>query len=187
MIYDINKYTEFLCRTKITPNQFYICYLLYNKEYSLLQQYINEVGLFKKQDLHNLIDKGFILNMNPKADVFNIIDLCVTLEFTEFMLVEPEEAVEEFFKEYPDQLVVNGIKVPAKGLTFSDEAELKKRYIQIIKKNKFLHLDIINIVKDYKKNNNGYATMKIDKFVTSQYWLVLQKKGDKVAVKPRIY
>lgn len=186
MIYKINEYTDFLCRAKITPNQFYICWLLHTKDFENLKKYIKEIGVFKTEELKDLISKGFILDTNPNSNNFNVLTLFVSLEFAELIIIEPEEAFEQFLEVYPDYVLVNGVKYPAKGLKFEEEKGIRELYSKIINKNKFLHLDIINIVRKWKQDNNNIATVKIDKFIIGKHWEILSKDEEN-GIRPKIY
>lgn len=186
MIYEIDKYTDVLCKGKITPNQFYICWLLYTKDDVNLQKYINMKGGLDTADLQDLIDKGFILNSNPKALAFSTANLFVSLEFGELVLIESEDAWDELFNAYPAYLIVNQNKIPAKTFTFTDERLAKEAYTNILKKNKFLHKRIIEAVEKYKEQNSGYATIKLDKFITGKHWEEIDKQDEQQS-RPRIY
>lgn len=184
MIYETEKYVDILVKLGITPNQFFICWVLYNRQYELLAKYIEMNGVFKKEDIDGLVNKDLILL--TKAGSYDIGEMVVTQEFAEEMIIEPEEAWEQFFNTYPNMLVVNNIKYAAKGLSISDELACVTKYTELLKKNKYLHIRIVNAVEKWKKDNNGYATMKIDKFLTSKHWEELEK-SENTNAKPRLY
>lgn len=186
MIYEIDKYTDYLCDMGISANQFYFCWLLYTKDYKNLKKYINRFGNFEENEIKDLIDRGIVLNTNPKATAFNTESLHVGLDFAEQIIIEPEEAFDELMESYPKFVVVNNNKFPATGLNWQDERGLREAYSKEIKKNKFLHRSIIELLKEWKEANGGYALFKIDKFITSKYWREL-KQAKENHVKPRIY
>lgn len=186
MIYEIDKYTDFLCNAKINPTQFFICWLLHNKDYKNLKKYLELVGVFNKEDFKDLIDKGYLLNSNPNATSYDIINLFVTPEFAEYIIIEEDEAFEQLMEAYPDYVLVNGRRFPAKGLKLDEEKGVRELYGKIIKKNKFLHFDIITITKEWKVATNNEATIKIDKYVVSRYWEQIRNSNESTN-KPRIH
>jgi len=186
MIYEIDKYTDYLCDLGINPNQFYICWLLYTKDYKNIRKYIDKFGNFDTEDLKGLIDKGYVISSNPNALAFNTSSLFVGLDFAEKIIIEPEEAFDELLSVYPKYVMVNNVKYPSTGLSFSDEKGLRELYTKELKKNKFLHKSIIESVKKWGEDNSGYAPFKIDKFITSRFWKEL-KKAEENNVKPRYY
>lgn len=186
MIYEIDKYTDVLCKFNITPNQFYIAWLLYTKDYNNIKKYIKENGHFKKEDFDELLKRDLIMDIDPKDKSLSNTKYHVTEIFAEAVLIEPEDAWDEFVSAYPAHLIVQNTKIPAKGLTMTDEQACITAYTNIIKRNKFLHRRIINAITTWKENNGGYATIKIDKFITSKYWEEIEKNQDNEQ-RPRIY
>ncbi len=186
MIYEIDKYTDYLIKLDINANQFYLCWLLYTKDYDNLKKYVDRFGNFNEGDIKDLIDKGLLLNTNPNANSFNTKSLYVALPFAEEIIVEPDDAWDELMEAYPREVIVNNTKYPSTGLKWEEEKELKQSYTKEINKNKFLHRSIIKLVKEWGERNGGYAQFKIDKFITSKYWRELKKQGENHA-KPRLY
>ncbi len=184
MIYDTEKYVNVLIRLKITPNQFFICWVLYNKQYALLKAYMDMSGVFNRHEIDDLVDKDIITRI--KKDSYDVDNLFVGLRFADEMIIEPEDAWEEFFNAYPAYLKINDTKIAARGLTLSDERAAKEKYFDLLKKNKYLHKKVLLLLEGWKRSNNGYATMKIDKFLTSKYWVELEN-AEVSNVKPRLY
>ena len=183
---ETSRISELISKYRISPTQIYILWMLYTKDDKAIEEYIKVFG-FKKEDFKELIDKGLLLHTNSKAESYITTDLVVTLELVEHLVkIEPDEAYEELFQLYPAFLNINGKDVSAKGLTFSDEKAAKAAYASIISKDRFLHKRILEAVVKYKKDNNGYATVKIDKFLTSRLWEDLENKTDDT-VRPSYY
>lgn len=178
MIYETKKYVETLVRLEITPNQFLFCWLLYNKEWELMKYYMEKFGTFGIKEIHDLADKDVIVLLNKGSDKLIPSEIVVTERFAFEMIVDSEDAWEELIKTYPAKLVVNGVQFAARGMTLNDEKELKQRYTDYIKKNKYEHQNIISLVQKWKDKNGGFAVMKIDKFITSKYWLDLEVERD---------
>lgn len=178
MIYEIDKYTDFLINAGITPDQFYICWLIYTKDEVNQEKYVTKGKGFESTDFELLIEKGWLVNTNPKAKAYNMINLFVSPEFAEMVLIEPDQAWDELFDAYPAHLLIEGKKVPAKTLNSQDYRAVEETYKKYINKNKFLHARVIAAVNKWKSDNNGYATIKIDKFVMGKYWDEIEKTDD---------
>lgn len=187
MIYEIDKYTDYLCKHKITPNQFYILWLIYTKDSTNIKKYLASMGNFPREDFDVLVEKGLLIHFNKQAKEYDIINLYVSPEFAESVLIEPDDAWSELFDTYPSHLIVNGNKVPAKTLNYTDSKGVEEAYTKIIKKNKFLHARVIASVNVWKEANNGNATIKIDKFVMGKYWEEIERTTDSGTAKPSYY
>lgn len=184
---ETDKFSDLICKHKITPNQVYILWLLYTKDYTNIQKYIDAHGQFDTDDFIVLEDKNLILNTNPKGR-YSTANICVTIEFVEERAdKDPEDLWDEFFDVYPGHLIVNNNKIPAKTLKFEEEKGVKAAYIKAISKNKFMHQKILTATNKWKEANSGYATIKIDKFVIGKYWEEIDKQEDDGKVKPSYY
>lgn len=185
---DVERINEIIIKHKITPTQVYILWLLYTEDEKHIEEYIDCFGQFEERDFKDLIDKGLLLHFNRSARAFRTTDLHVTLEFAEELAtIDPEDAYEELFDTYPGHLLVNGKKVPAKTLQYTDEKAVRESYKKLVTKNKFIHPRVLAAVNKWKADNNGYATIKIDKFVLGKYWEEIEKEEDDGTVKPSFY
>lgn len=185
---ETDRVTELICKHKITPTQLYILWLLYTSDNTNIEKYIKVFGGFNEQDFKDLEAKGLILHTNRNADSYIASDIVVTLEFTEELAkIDPEEAYEELFNVYPAHLLINGNRVPAKTLKWDEQAATEKAYKKAISKNKFLHIRVLAAVNKWKEENNGYAKIKIDKFVAGRYWEEIEKEDDDGTAKPSYY
>lgn len=178
MIYETEKYIEVLTKLRITPSQFIFAWMIYNKQWELIKKYMNTFGSFDIDEIRDLMDKDVILNTNRNGKEINARDLMVTEIFANEMLVDADDAWEELKEKYPGKVRVNDTLFASKGLTFSDEKACAERYKQILKGNKYLHNTILALLEGWKNKNGGYATMKIDKFITSEYWKELETERD---------
>lgn len=183
MLYEIDNETlDFLCENKLTLNQFAICLLVYKKDTATIIRISNEIGKLGdylipngvdeqgkkkyKKELIDLIDRGFIkLTFVDKDDRYALDNFEVTERFTK-NFIKDEDIFEEFWKEYPRFIFVNGLEYPAKS---TDYEELKEKYIKAIKNSRRKHKEIIEKLKEFKSTNN-YALMGIEKFVGSRQW-----------------
>jgi hypothetical protein len=178
MIYETRKYIDILTKFKITPTQFLFAWMVYNKQWEELRDYMNTFGAFDPDSIQDLIDKDLILNINPSSKKFGARDLQVTEVFAGEMVVTGDDAWEEFYERYPGMMVVNGTRIATKGLTRQDEEYTKAKYIEYVNTNKYVHQNILAMVSKYKEDNGGLATMKIDKFVSGQFWNEIEKGRD---------
>lgn len=188
MFTDISKFTDKLVKYELTAEQYFILYLIENRDVNNLKKYINKNGLFDGKVVHQLIEKGYLLNTDPKSERFDLANLVVTFEFieSEAEILTDEEAWEQLLDEYPKFVEVNGTKYPSTGLNLQDSIQAEKLYKKEIEKNKVLHAEILVLLKRWKKDIGESAPFKIDKFITSKYWIELRNL-DNNANKPRIY
>lgn len=187
MIYETRKYIDILTKLKITPNQFLFCWLLYNKQWDELKDYLQGFGKFTIEEINDLVDKDIILKMSPtkKRDVVPA-DLHVTEIFAHEMIVTDDDAWDELWSTYPSKLVINGTQFASKGIKLEEEKELRLRYLKYIKKNKYEHVKIIALIQNWASKNKGFATMKIDKFIISEHWKDLEMERE-TYVAPTIF
>ena len=175
MIKDLNKYIDFLCKKRITANQFLMCYLIYKKDVKNIIKYVAEVGAFNKEDIEDLIERDFILTtFKGQYELDNFI---VTPKFTDIILTDNDSAAEELWNAYPKWINIEsqGKEVSARscGLT-----KVEMLYSVAIKGDIILHKSILLAVRNYKRRNK-YAEMGIDKFIESKHWeLLLEKYKD---------
>lgn len=178
MIYETEKYVNILIQLKITPNQFLLCWMLYNKQWKLIEKYMQEYGAFKWEEIKDLIDKSLILNLAKEGSKVTTRDLVVTEIFADEMIIDAEDAWDEFMRMYPGKVRVNDAIFASKGLTISDEKAVKEKYQKIVNNNKYEHNNILALVEKWKNKNGGFATMKIDKFVIAEFWKEIETERD---------
>jgi hypothetical protein len=184
MLYEIDKETiDFLCKHKITFNQFAICLLIYKKDTAtiirineeigvignyLIHKGVNSVGkkLFKTE-LDDLIDRGFITHVFvDKRDEYSLDNYIVNDKFKEGFLDEEGDMFEELWQAYPKMMYINGIEYPSKT---GDYEELKEKYIRLIKNSKRRHKEVLSKLEIHKSLNR-YAFMGIEKYIGSRQW-----------------
>lgn len=170
MIYETRKYVDILIKLNITPRQFLLAWLIYNKQWPELKDYMEHFGPFAASEIRDLEDKDIILNTARDSKTYLPAHLIVTERFAGEMVISPEDAWDELMEKYPGKVNVNGTHFASKGLTLSDERECRERYIKFLKGNKYVHTNILALVEKWKNDNGGFATMKIDKFVIGEFW-----------------
>lgn len=181
MIYETKKYIEILNKLDITTNQFLFCWLLYNKQWEELKVYLKGSGKFTAEEIRDLDKKGVIHNMNRTDENIIPANIIVTELFNQEMIITPDDAWDELWKVYPNKLKINNdssILYASKGIKLSEEIELKARYQKHINLNFQLHNQIITLTQKWAEKNGGYATMKIDKYIISEYWKDIETERD---------
>lgn len=170
MILDLTEYTSLLVKTGLTPTQFFICMLLHEKSIGNIKLYTEKNGLFNREDIKYLVDNDWILT--TKRDYSQFEDFYVSPKFTSLVSLTEEEQGEEFWKEFPNWLLIGERKVSAKAIGKEDLIEL---YFKTIRNSVSLHNSIMIKLKVWKSKNNGFATMSIKNFVTSRHWESLEE------------
>jgi hypothetical protein len=183
MLYEIDNETiDFLCKYKLTLNQFAICLLIHKKDTATMMRINNEIGIIgnylipngvdtqgKKRyikEIDDLIDRNFLrLTFIDKDDKYALDNFEVTNKFTDEFIQEVD-MFEELWMEYPKFLFVNGLEFPAKS---ADYDELEQKYLKLIKNSKKKHKEIIDKLQQFKSTNT-YAQMGIEKFIGSRQW-----------------
>ncbi len=196
MIYELDKETiDFLCKHKITFNQFSICLLIHKKNAAAIIQIGAEIGLIGdcmipvgkdregkpkyKTELKDLIDREFIEIINPShgndLDNFKVTD-----KFKDGFVTNIELASEEFFETYPKSVIVNGTEFPARSCDFE---EMSVAYLKAIKGSIKRHRAIIEQLQT-EKQSNPYAKMNIMKYIGGRCW---ENNTETTKVKTRGY
>ncbi len=174
MIIDLNEWTSLLVRTKLTPMQLYICFLLHEKSVGNVILYTDKIGFFTKEDMKHLIDNDFIIT--TKKDYSQLLDFYVTPKFTSLVSLNEEEQGEEFWNEFPSWILIGEKKVPAKAIGKEDAIAM---YFKEIKGSVSLHNEIMTKLKRWKEDNHGYATMNMKNFIKSRHWESLTEGSGK--------
>lgn len=183
-MYNNEKFTNILIKYQITPNQFYILYSLFKKDWDSLFKYVNKVvvgineegrkktGFSIEEELQPLVEKGLIVNLGNHK--FEVLDLCLTNEFIENLFIDSEEAGIELFNAYPHWLIVNGSKVIAKSC---DKDAYMLKYAKKINNDLVLHKSIIEDVK--LANEQSLINFKISNFIDGELWTSLAEEVKK--------
>ena len=153
-MYNNEKFTSILIKYQITPNQFYILYSLFKKDWDNLFKYVNKVvvginekgikktGFSIEEELQPLIEKGLLVNWG--SNKFEVLDLALTDEFISTLFIDSEQAGIELFDVYPHWLIINGSKIIAKSC---DKDAYILKYAKKINNDVLLHKTIIDNVK----------------------------------------
>lgn len=170
---DINNYIDFLTKNKLTEHQFLMLWLVHTKDAHNVARYKKAFGDFDIDQLEDLIDNGWIEDFGIVRDgkkTYNIADFLVGDKFTEVVVIDEFDAIEELWSAYPHWVRIGGNN---KGVAKATDPDvLGQKYIKIIKKNRQLHNRIIDAINKMKKKD-PLAPMKIENFVVSRHWEVL--------------
>lgn len=163
---------DFMIKTGLRESQIVFLYIILKKDYPELYRYCQEISAFKKSEIQDMVDKGYVTNTSPDdpgmyADSFEVTEKFRKLVFAE----RPELLFEEFWNSYPNFLFIEGKKFPTKGTNMET---LEENYIKLIKENVGLHNSIIASVEWGK--SRGYLTTGILKFFESQGWRQLHQE-----------
>lgn len=168
------RFLNTLCRLKISPTQWWFMYLLHTKNYPAMLQYIEEVKPFPKADIEDLLERGFIIDLNrPEgevwADLFSLTDKGQTL-----MFIHTNDAGEELWAKYPNFIMVDAARVSAKTV---DKDDLMETYADIISHNPVYHRRVLELLEYAIRN--GMINMGIEKWVRSRQWESLEELMDR--------
>lgn len=166
---EIKKFTKKLVEFKMTPNQFYFCYLLHNNRFAELYEYVENVGKLDLVELQDLIKRGYIRNINESgkfsADAFE-----TTEKFSGKFLAKDFEFAEEFFEAYPAFGSIDGKPITLKSVSRDQVYDL---YNEITGKQKSVHDKIMHALNTGKRM--GLVNMKIDKWLNTEQWRFIEK------------
>lgn len=174
MITSIREFVDLLCKLKISPNQFLICMLIHERDMAATIKYYeeNQVNRFSHKDIDELLERGLLLRITKDEKHYNLDQFIVTDLFSREFLIDNDDAGEEFWNAYPSWIHMNNKKVSAKSC---DKDDLIEKYAKKIKGSVKRHRDIMAVLEKYAEENNGQATMGIDKFVGSEQWTILKQ------------
>lgn len=184
MFENVDRYVHVLSEMKISANQFLLCYLLYTdqkkdgkyvktgKGISNLYKYVRKAVPWTKEEVRDLVDKGYLRDPDYKSDDTYPDHLLVTDKFVDKLFVYPS-AFEELWEEYPTIVPnfknPNGPSVKLKSCDYFELQELYKKLVRT----KYKHKEIIELVKwarDKERLNIG-----IEKFVKGRQWEALKE------------
>lgn len=193
MIIDINEYTDFLCRNKMTPSQFYLCFLLYaDKRIKLgdgsmvlakkgsmtanIYKYSRKVGFFDFNEIEDLLKRGYIEpdgKPPPQAEGFYPDYYKVGYKFEEEIFIRSDSFM-EVWNLYPKTIDnfhnARGPKVKLKVLKDMDVEDLAKIYHSKVT-TRALHERVVESLKWAVEK--GELNVSIQNFVNSHHWETL--------------
>ncbi len=178
MMEDIKSYMDKLIELKITPNQFLFCYLIHTDNYAEIYRYTEKGAGWKKEELENLVNRGFIMNINQDGEWFSD-GFIVTEKFTKGFLFDAYEKAKEFYEAYPAFGSIDGKPFPTKKIAPDKFYSL---YNKVTGEKIEVHERAMKAL-DYAKKT-GLANMRIDNWVESRMWEHIEKSLKHAAQKP---
>lgn len=176
MIVDYKRLLPLLISEKMTPAQFMLCYLHWNKEYELMFQYedpTKESGAWVTiPELEDLIERDYVRWTDPSLSKrkylpseFEITDKFRNLIYNK----QPEICAEEFWNTYPAMAKINGKRMPLRNLGKEQSKDgFIKTYAHKYGKHKHLHERIMEGLRYAKKH--GEVNMNILNFLNSEIY-----------------
>lgn len=160
---DVNEYTNFLVKHRLTPNQFYILLLRHTTNIKSSVSFIKSLGGFAKKEVQDLLDRGYLDSFNERGeDLFH--KYFATPKFYDEIFVDTDIAGEELWEAYPEYLLIDSKQWKAKTC---DKDEIIEIYCRKIKYNKVLHKKAMDALEQEKKEG---VRMGIEKWVRSEQW-----------------
>lgn len=195
MLEDVKHYTNLLVKMKMTPTQFYLCWLLYwdhnefkggkrrNPEEEHIfangYRYMKKVKGFTLNEIQDLIDREYVtISSGSKlaVDKLEITDKFVRNVFT------TKDMAEQFFEEYPSW--IRNFDHPSKpdiNLKVCDHDAIKALYRKYVLTKK-RHEEVMQIL-DWAKRNDKIR-FSIANFVKAKMWdqfeELIEKEGSSI-------
>ena len=173
MTIDLERWVKFLCKAKLTPNQYAFLAIMHEKKYKLIYM-MKELNsnILTLDELTELIDRDLLNNWNDtnnyQLDQFELSDKAKTL----FNAKCEWANAEEFIAAYPKWLFINGKQVPARSCDL--DALERMYYEKVVKKG--LHETVMEQLLWAIKNHK--ISMGIEKWFSSRQWEALQEMRD---------
>lgn len=154
-----------LNKLNVSVSQFLFLLMIQERLYASLYSYEEKNAGFSREEINDLIEKGYITNV--KSDKDNYIDSYETTDKfrTEFFTRDESAAAEEFWEMFPPYLSIDGRKIPTKTV---DKEKFLAGYSKKIGKYSMLHNKVMEAL-DHALNN-GMISMGIEKWYLSEQW-----------------
>lgn len=174
MIADLKDYVSFLCKHKMTGDQFLFCCLIYERDIAGLYKIVQERGQFDKNEIRDLEDRGYVINSNTGDEAFHD-GYEITEKFIEEIYGQKSSMWEEILELYPQFIFFDNKRIPAQS---ADLDALRIIYSSKIQRNVKKHKEIMELLK-YAVDND-LISMGIDKWIRGEQWKAIKAiKTDK--------
>jgi hypothetical protein len=161
--------TKFLVKHSLKIEQYWFLWYRHNLDNDNLAEYIKGIGGFKREDLKDLVKRGYLDNVNSPGEEM-ISAYFATPKFYEELFADTDISGEELWEAYPTHFYLSGgSKVVARSC---DKDQLIKSYAKKIKHNLKKHKSILEILEVAKQR--GDISMGIEKWVASEQWKTLK-------------
>lgn len=169
MIENVNAYTDFLVKNKLTTNQFFLLLLLYQENMFKAKEglkYKNVGNIYKWTDkgsgwttaeIDDLIAKDYVFGIKP----YEIDQLILTQKFSDIMFINGIFAFEEILEIYPDTFQIQTQTVFTKS---GDLDKVQQNYTKLIGNSITKHEEIKTIILYAKER--GLCNYKLENFLS---------------------
>lgn len=168
MIASLRDYVNFLAKHNMSGDQFLFCCLIYEQKFDLIYKIFNERGGFDRDELNDLEDRGYVINLNKEndtwADMYNITD-----KFRSEIYGDEFSMWKEFTDTYPQFIFIEGKKIPAQS---TDLDFLRVAYMAKIGRSPILHKKIIEHL--IYASDHDMINMGIEKWVKGEQWRAIE-------------
>lgn len=171
---------EFCITHKIKVQQYFFMWTLLHKDWnkpyreSLTKQYIHTVTKFDINDTEDLVDRGFIEDLNFPPN--SLPEMYIVQDSIAKGMFADEEAGEELWKEYPPMfpLSTGGNFVSRAG---GDKDELIALYLGKINNSPAKHKFVMQMLKAYKQlvRDGVINGHKISDFIKMELWYTVEE------------
>jgi len=166
----VKQYVDYLCKHEISPSQFLFLYIIYENDYASLYKYVHQNGGFDLKELHDLEERGYLVNQDMSSATSFADNYTVTNKFLRELYNTDVSAIyEEFFDSYPVQIYVDGKRLPGRNATIKTRTYYKKK----IAPKRATHLRVMNAL-DYAKEN-ALITMGMEKWIDTEQWKSIEE------------
>lgn len=164
MFLDLKEYVGFLCKHNMSGDQFLFCCLVYEKRFDLIYKVYNERGAFDRDELRDLEDRGYVVNMNKGSDTFADMYV-VTDKFKDGIYAEELVLWQEILSTYPQWIFIEGKRLPAQS---TDLDLLRVIYFTKIGKSLKKHKEIVDLL--IYASDHDLINMGIEKWIKGEQW-----------------
>lgn len=171
--------TDFLVRKQMTVNQFYLCHMLYLRDFPNLEKYIltnyktdkgaNRDLSFKKSEVDDLIGRGYLVKSGT-SDAIQSYE--VTEKFSGDYYIDEEEAGEQLWEAFPKLLSIEGIMQSTRTC---DKEDVLETYYRRIKGSRKKHQYVLQMTNRYSDmvRSGEMSGMGIEKYIKGENWDVV--------------
>ena len=173
-----------LIKYKITIDEYLIIQLLYDKNYDLYYNYLNNYSVVEKELLFSKLYKSGLIRNTNKPNEYNHEN--IELDNWANVMLAKGDYFDEFLQHYPTTVIrPDGVK----DYLRTDINRCRILYNKITKGNQALHNNIVNCIKYEVRLRNADGSMKymkrLPKWLSSEEWKISeQRMKDDVIVSP---
>lgn len=178
MVVDVTKVTDICVRLEITFEEFFLLYLIYNRDFPNLSNYTSNVDGVTKQFLKKMETLGLVIDTNTyteedeeKEDVIYASKVIVQSKFADELFINPHDAYQEFIDVFPFNIMTqDGKKFNARNIS-NDIAQTI--YYKKIKGDIDLHKRVVELTKRGKEL--GLIDVGLEKYLDHEKWKAIEE------------